>query len=211
MSDPAFRRKLRSAQKQLAANDPLLGAAIARIGDCEIELADDFDPFHALVRSICHQQLHGKAAETIHQRVKDTFGDGANPDAKLISRARMPSLRKCGLSEAKSLAVKDLAKKCLDGTVPSSADLRNLTDDEIVERCVTVRGVGRWTVEMMLLSRMGRLDVWPVDDFGVRKGFSMLRGLKEQITAKALVPFGDPWKPYRSVAAWYLWRVADGR
>lgn len=211
VSGPSFKRQLRRAEKALAANDPQLAAVIARVGPCAIEPSDDFDPFHALVRSICHQQLHGKAAETIHQRVKDRFGDGLEPDLKLVHRARLPSLRSCGLSEAKALAVKDLAKKCLDGTVPPTRELATLGDDEIVERVSQVRGVGRWTVEMMLLFRMGRLDVWPVDDFGVRKGFTLLRRRKAPITAKELVPEGEVFKPFRSVAAWYLWRVADGR
>ncbi len=210
MSDAAFRRKLRKAEKHLAALDPPLGKVISRVGPCEIDPSPDFDPFHALVRSICHQQLHGKAAETIHQRVKDRFGDGVLPDVKRLRRAQLPSMRACGLSEAKSLAIKDLAAKCLDGTVPPTRELLTMEDDAIVERVTQVRGVGRWTVEMMLMFRMGRFDVFPVDDFGVRKGFTLLRKLEEPITPKALMPHGEAWRPYRTVASWYLWRVADG-
>lgn len=191
--------------------DPALGKVIARVGPCQISPEPGFDPFNALVRSICHQQLHGKAAETIHGRVLAKFGDGAHADVNKLSRARMTSMRSCGLSEAKSLAIKDLANKCLDGTVPGFDELMTLSDDEAVSRIVKVRGIGRWTVEMMLMFRMGRLDVFPVDDFGVRKGFMLLRKLKEPITAKALMPHGETWKPYRTVASWYLWRVADGR
>ena len=211
MPDAGFRRKLRKAEKHLAVIDAPLGKVIARVGPCAIDPSPDFDPFHALVRSICHQQLHGKAAETIHQRLKDRFGDGVEPELEKLHRAKLPDMRACGLSEAKSLAIKDLAAKCLDGTVPTTAELRTLSDDAIVERIIEVRGVGRWTVEMMLMSRMGRLDVFPVDDFGVRKGFTLLRKLKAPITPKALLPLGDGWKPYRTVASWYLWRVADGR
>ena len=120
-------------------------------------------------------------------------------------------MRACGLSEAKALAIKDLAAKCLDGTVPDAKTLHALGDDEIVERITQVRGIGRWTVEMMLMFRMGRLDVFPVDDFGVRKGFTLLRQLKEPITPRQLMPHGEAWRPYRTVASWYLWRVADGR
>ena len=209
MADNEFQRSLRKAERALAKNDRALAKVIDRVGPCQIAPAP-FEPFHALVRSICHQQLHGKAAETIHQRVKDKFGDGQEPDLERIHRARVPSMRTCGLSESKALAIKDLAKKCRDGIVPSAREFHGMADDDIVERITEVRGIGRWTVEMMLMFRMGRLDVFPVDDFGVRKGFTMLRKLKEPITAKALVPHGEAWKPYRTVASWYLWRVADG-
>jgi DNA-3-methyladenine glycosylase II len=211
VSDTSFRRALRRAEQAVARADPALGKVIARVGPCGLSRTDDFAPFHALTRSICHQQLHGKAAETIHQRVKDAFGDGANPDVRRVHRARLTALRACGLSEAKALAIKDLARKCLDGTVPSPLELAELSDEDVIERVTLVRGIGRWTVEMMLMFWLGRLDVWPVDDFGVRKGFTLLRTLKEPITAKALVPHGERWRPFRSVASWYLWRVAEGR
>lgn len=206
-----FRRSLRKAEKALAATDAGLAAVIARVGPAQLELSPDFDPFHALVRSICHQQLHGKAAETILGRVNTRFGDGQAAEVKKLHRARLDSMRKCGLSLAKAMAIKDLAAKCLDGTVPTSRQLAAMDDDEIVERVTQVRGIGRWTVEMMLMFRMGRLDVFPVDDFGVRKGFTMLRQLDAPITPKLLLPLGEVWRPYRSVASWYLWRVADGR
>ncbi|MGV3620360.1 MAG: DNA-3-methyladenine glycosylase family protein [Archangium sp.] len=211
MPDIRFQRALRKAEKALSAADPALGEVIARVGPCQISPEPGFDPFNALVRSICHQQLHGKAAETIHGRVLAKFGDGKHADVNKLYRARMTSMRSCGLSESKSLAIKDLANKCLDGTVPGFDELMTLSDDDAVARIVKVRGIGRWTVEMMLMFRMGRMDVFPVDDFGVRKGFTMLRKLKEPITAKALMPHGEVWKPYRTVASWYLWRVADGR
>ena len=206
----AFRRTLRKAEKYLAGADAALGRVIARVGPAELEPSPDFDPFHALVRSICHQQLHGKAAETILGRVNARFGDGQAAEIKKLHRARVSTMRQCGLSQAKALAIKDLAAKCLDGTVPPVGELHAMGDDEIVERVTQVRGIGRWTVEMMLMFRMGRLDVFPVDDFGVRKGFTLLRKLPEPITAKQLLPHGEPWKPYRTVASWYLWRVADG-
>jgi len=211
LTGSAFRRALQKAQAHLTAVDPALGRVIARVGSAELEPSPEFDPFHALVRSICHQQLHGKAAETILGRVNTKFGDGTLADLNKIRRARIETMRGCGLSLAKALAIKDLALKCADGTVPPAKELHTLADDEIVERVSQVRGIGRWTVEMMLMFRMGRLDVFPVDDFGVRKGFTLLRKLKEPITPKALLPLGEPWRPYRSVASWYLWRVADGR
>lgn len=211
MPDKVFQRALRKAERSLSAVDPGLARVIARVGPCGIEAEPSFDPFNALVRSICHQQLHGKAAETIHKRVLVKFGDGAQAELKKLHRARLPSMRACGLSGSKSLAIKDLAAKCLDGTVPAHAELVTLSDDAAVERITQVRGIGRWTVEMMLMFRLGRLDVFPIDDFGIRKGFTLLRKLKEPITAKALLPHGERWKPYRTVASWYLWRVADGR
>ena len=219
----AFRRTLQRAGRELTAADPALGKVIARVGPAQLEQSPDFDPFHALVRAICHQQLHGKAAETILGRVNARFGDGEAADVTKVKSARLATMRSCGLSEAKALAIKDLAAKCLDGTVPTARALHAMSDDDIVERVTLVRGIGRWTVEMMLMFRMGRLDVFPVDDFGVRKGFTMLRKLKEPdflptssppgalITAKKLMPHGEAWRPWRSVAAWYLWRVADGR
>ena len=206
----AFTRSLRKAEKVLAASDPGLAGIISRVGPAQFEVSEDFDPFHALVRSICHQQLHGKAAEAILGRVNARFGDGQQADLKTVHRARLDSMRTCGLSMAKALAIKDLAAKCLDGTVPAVTELNTMADDEIVERVVQVRGIGRWTVEMMLMFRMGRLDVFPVDDFAVRKGFTMLRKLEAPITPKRLMPLGEIWRPYRSVASWYLWRVADG-
>lgn len=210
LSGSAFRRALRKAEKHLVSVDASLGKVIARVGPALLEPSPDFDPFHALVRSICHQQLHGKAAETILGRVNTKFGDGQLADLNKIRRARIETMRACGLSLAKALAIKDLALKCADGTVPPARELHTMGDDEIVERVSQVRGIGRWTVEMMLMFRMGRLDVFPVDDFGVRKGFTLLRGLAQPITPKALLPQGEAWRPYRSVASWYLWRVADG-
>jgi DNA-3-methyladenine glycosylase II len=206
-----FNRALRAAEKHLAKVDPDLRQVIARVGKCELTKDTQFDPFQALVRSICHQQLHGKAAQTIHGRVLERFGDGDTPDVERVHRARLATLRACGLSEAKAKAIKDLAAKCRDGTVPTHAELAHLSDDDVVERVSQVRGVGRWTVEMMLMFRMGRLDVFPIDDFGVRKGFTVLRRKKVAVTPKQLLPLGDAWRPYRSVASWYLWRVADGR
>ncbi len=209
--EPSFRRLLRKAEKKLATVDPGLAEVIERVGPAELEPSPDFDPFTALVRAICHQQLHGKAAETILGRVNTRFGNGLVADINRLRRARIETMRTCGLSQAKALAIKDLAAKCFDGTVPSAKALNLMLDDEIVEQLTQVRGVGRWTVEMMLMFRMGRLDVFPVDDFGVRKGFTMLRKLKQPITAKQMLPEGELWRPYRTVASWYLWRVADGR
>jgi 3-methyladenine DNA glycosylase/8-oxoguanine DNA glycosylase len=127
-----------------------------------------------------------------------------------MARARLTSMRACGLSNAKALAIRDLAKKALDGTVPGARALHGMDDEAIIERLTQVRGIGRWTVEMLLISRLGRLDVLPVDDYGVRKGFTRLYGLGELASKQALAAQAGAWRPWRSVASWYLWRALDG-
>ncbi len=206
----AFDDSLREAERHVKRVDPRLGKVITRVGPCQLTKSARFEPFSALLNSIAHQQLNGKAAQTIVQRVKDRFAGGDWPDAATMAKARLPSMRACGLSTAKSLAIRDLAAKTLDGTVPTARALHKMPEAEIIERLTQVRGIGQWTVEMMLMFRLGRLDVLPVDDFGVRKGFTLLIGEQEMVTKKALATYGEKWAPYRSVAAWYLWRVTDG-
>jgi DNA-3-methyladenine glycosylase II len=206
VSTPA---KLRAAEKHLIRVDPRLAAIIKRAGKCELTLVRDFEPFSALLRAICHQQLTGKAAETILGRVKDRIGKGDFPTPKQVKAARISSLRACGLSQAKSLALKDLADKVLDGTVPTAKELHTLDEETIVERLTQVRGIGRWTAEMLLMFSLGRMDVLPVGDFGVRKGFTLLHKKRAMVTEKELMSHGELWRPYRSIAAWYLWRVID--
>lgn len=210
MTPGDFERELRRAERHLARVDPRLRAVVGRVGRCGLTRATRFDPFAALLSSIAHQQLHGAAAKTILERVKQRFGEGRWPTAHVMATARLPAMRACGLSRAKALAVRDLARKALAGTVPAAAALHRLDDEAIVERLTQVRGVGRWTVEMMLMFRLGRLDVLPVDDLGVRAGYARLAGLEGPVKPRELALAGEPWRPYRSVAAWYLWRVADG-
>ncbi len=198
-----------AAQLHLIQVEPRFAAVIANAGNCDLRRLRTFEPFHALARSICHQQLHGKAAETILQRFKDRLGGGDWPTPHQVMAAQMPSLRACGLSRAKSLALKDLAAKVVDETVPTAKLLHTLGDETIIERLTQVRGIGRWTVQMMLMFHLGRRDVLPVDDFGVRRGFSVLAKKRDMVTPKQLMAHGEKWRPYRSIAAWYLWRVAD--
>lgn len=182
-----------------------------------IELAGPFtmrpqklqSPFQALLRAIVYQQLSGKAAATILGRVTALFPDrgGVRPAAML--EAREDLLREAGMSRAKVLAVKDLAAKTLDGTVPTLARLRTMADDEIIERLTSVRGIGQWTVEMLLIFRLGRPDVLPVADLGVRRGFMLTYGKREMPTPGDVLRFGERWRPYRSVASWYLWRAVE--
>jgi DNA-3-methyladenine glycosylase II len=164
------------------------------------------DSFAALVRSIMYQQLAGAAAATIHGRFLKLFADGLSPAAVLA----LPegAMRSAGLSGSKAAAVADLALKVGDGTVPLD-DVDSQSDDDLVARLVQVRGIGRWTAEMFLMFQLQRLDVWPVDDYGVRKGWSLAHKLNEPLTPRALEPEGDRFRPYRSIAAWYCWRAVD--
>jgi DNA-3-methyladenine glycosylase II len=170
-------------------------------------------PFHSLARAIAHQQLNGTAAESIFGRFVGLYpveGQGAALlEAELVLKTADEKMRAVGLSYAKIASIKDLATKTIAGVVPPSEILHTLADDEIIERLTQVRGIGRWTVEMMLMSRLGRPDVLPVDDFGVRNGFRLAYGLRGMPTPRALAEFGARWAPYRSVAAWYLWRAVD--
>lgn len=209
MPSASFVSTLRAAERALVRADPRFADIVARAGPCQLAKERAFQPFEALLSAIAHQQLSGKAAATILGRVKQALNDGDFPTPEQVQRARLPTLRACGLSGAKSLAVKDLAEKTLDGTVPDARALHRLSDDEVVERVTRVKGIGRWTVEMMLMFRMGRLDVMPVDDLGVRKGYTRLARQRALIAPKALLAVSARWAPQRSVASWYLWRVAD--
>jgi DNA-3-methyladenine glycosylase II len=166
-------------------------------------------PFDALAESIAYQQLTGKAAATIFGRVRALYPKRKWLDPKQLLATPDETLRAAGLSRAKTAALKDLAAKTIDGTVPSGRALLRMTDDEIITRLTTVRGIGRWTVEMLLLFDLGRPDVWPVDDYGVRKGFAKTFRRRELPTPKQLMKLGEKWRPYRSVAAWYFWRALD--
>jgi methylated-DNA-[protein]-cysteine S-methyltransferase len=166
-------------------------------------------PFEALGESIVYQQLSGKAAATILGRLVALFKPRRFPRPEDLLEATDERLRSAGISRGKTLALRDLAAKTLDGTVPPLAVLEKLSDDEIVERLTAVRGVGRWTVEMLLIFRLGRPDVLPVDDYGVRKGFSLFRGLRDLPTPKELAAYGERWRPYRTVASWYMWRALE--
>ena len=166
-------------------------------------------PFDALAESIAYQQLSGKAAATIWGRVRALFPRRKNLDPKLILATPDEKFRAAGLSRSKVAALKDLAAKTLDGTVPTARELARMSDEEIIERLIQVRGIGRWTAEMLLLFDLGRLDVWPVGDYGVRKGFAKTFGRRKLPTPKQLMKLGEKWRPYRSVAAWYFWRALD--
>ena len=199
---PAIRRHLTQC-------DPRLGEVIRAHGPCTLIAIASGAPFEALATAVIHQQLHGKAAAAILGRVRALVGGRRFPRPTEIFGLEDAVLRAAGLSAAKVAAIRDLALKASDGTLPSRRAMIGLDDEEIIARCSQARGVGRWTVEMLLLFRLGRPDVLPIDDYGVRNGFRIAYGLSDLPTPKELAAHGERWRPWRSVAAWYLWRVAD--
>jgi DNA-3-methyladenine glycosylase II len=197
------------AHRHLSASHPRMAELIARARRFEFKAGRVVRPFEALAESIAYQQLSGKAAATIWGRVRALYPRRKNLDPKLVLETSDETLRAAGLSRSKVAALKDLAAKTLDGTVPSSRALSKMSDDEIIERLTQVRGIGRWTAEMLLLFDLGRLDIWPVGDYGVRKGFAKTFGRRKLPNPKQLMKLGEQWRPYRSVAAWYFWRALD--
>ena len=178
-------------------------------GPCGLESNSRRAPFESLARAIAHQQLNGTAANTILNRFIKLFPGRRFPRPEDLARVDDDALRGAGFSRAKVAALRDLAAKALDGTVPSSRVITKLPDAEIIARLTEVRGIGQWTVEMLLIFQLGRHDVLPVDDFGVRNGFRHAYGLPEIPKPKDLLVFGERWRPHRTTAAWYLWRAAD--
>jgi len=166
-------------------------------------------PYEALTRAIAHQQLNGRAAETILTRFVALFANGRFPSPAAVAAARPATLRRAGFSRGKVRAIKDIARHALQGAVPTRRAARHLDDQVLIERLTQIHGVGQWTVEMLLIFTLGRPDVLPVDDFGVREGYRVAYGRRARPTPEALRAFGERWKPYRSVAAWYLWRAAS--
>ena len=199
------------AEKHLAGTDPRFAALIGQSLRYNIKSPTLTRPFDALAESIAYQQLSGKAAATIWGRVRALYPRRKYLDPKLVLETLDERFRAAGLSRSKIAALKDLAAKTLDGTVPSARALARMTDEEIVTRLITVRGIGRWTVEMLLLFDLARPDIWPVHDYGVRKGFAKTFGRRKLPTPKQLLKFGEKWRPYRSIAAWYFWRALDNQ
>ncbi len=197
-----------AARRHLAAADPAMAGLCARIGACRIELRR-VQPYEALVRAIAHQQLHGRAAQAILARFVALYPDADFPSPELVLATEDAVLRGCGFSGGKIAAIRDIARHAASGVVPTRHAAARLSDAALIERLTQIRGVGRWTVEMLLIFTLGRPDVLPVDDFGVREGFRLLHDLPEQPKPKALAAIGEAWSPYRSTAAWYLWRRAD--
>ncbi|MBP0464918.1 DNA-3-methyladenine glycosylase 2 family protein [Roseomonas sp. PWR1] len=188
--------------------DPALKRVIRQVGPCTLTPARR-QPYEALVRAIAHQQVHGRAAEAILGRFLALCDQKGFPTPETVLALTPEQMRACGLSANKVLAIRDIAEKAALGIVPTRAAARRLSDDALVERLVPLRGVGRWTVEMLLIFTLGRPDILPVDDFGVREGYRLAAGLDEQPKPRALAEIGEAWAPYRTTAAWYFWRAAD--
>ena len=197
-----------AAVEHLSAADPKLAALIAEVGPCTLEIPHHFSIFYSLARSIVYQQLAGSAAQAILGRVEALFPKGRMTPETLLALDDA-ALRAAGLSQNKLAALRDLAAKCLDGTVPTRRKLAAMADEEIVERISQVRGIGRWTVEMLLLFRLGRPNVLPVDDYGVRKAMQRLYKLRELPNKAAMRRRARKWGPWCSVASWYLWRCLE--
>lgn len=197
-----------AAHKHLSKNDPVMKLLIREHGLCEL-LPEKRSPFQSLVMAVAHQQLNGTAANTILSCFKKLFPGKKFPRAQDLAKVTDEQIRACGFSFAKIKAIRDIAKKTLSGVIPDSRAIAKLSDDEIIARLTEVRGVGRWTVEMLLIFQLGRFDVLPVDDFGVRAGFGHVYQNGKMPKPKELQEFGEKWKPHRTTAAWFLWRAAD--
>src|SRR5258706_15340488 len=200
---------LRVAMKTLSERDARLARLIRETLEFRIETDGTESPYEVLLEAIAYQSISGKAAATIFGRIKALGANGRAPTPDEILRLRTRVLRKAGLSGAKVLAMKDLARKTLAGVVPTHDEAVRLSDEGLVERLTAVRGIGAWTVEMFLIFRLGRPDVLPIHDLGVRKGWSVAYGKKHMPKPKELLAFGERWRPYRTVASWYMWRAFE--
>jgi len=204
---PTLPFDLDAATKHLSASDETLAELVRSTAPFHADMEAHKSPYEALLEAIAYQSISGKAAATIFGRVKALSKTGGIPAPQEMLKFRTQALRKAGLSGAKVLAMKDLAKKTIEGVVPTLEESEKLSDEELVKRLVSVRGIGAWTVEMFLIFRLGRPDVLPIHDLGVQKGLSVAYGKKHKPSPKELLAFGERWRPYRTVASWYMWRA----
>ena len=198
-----------AATKHLSEHDEQLRRLIEETVPFQLKIEAAQSPYETLVEAVTHQSISGKAAATIFARVKALSSTGGIPAPHEMLKLRKPALRKAGLSAAKILAMKDLAQKTIDGVVPTLEQAQKLPDEELIKRLVSVRGIGAWTVEMFLIFRLGRPDVLPIHDLGVKKGWSITYGKKHMPKPKELLAFGERWRPYRTIASWYMWRACQ--
>jgi len=194
----------------LSTADPKLGELISQVGDFKLEVHAGIEPYQMLMRSVTHQQLSGKAAKTIFDRFIALFPGAHFPAPSDILRKRPETLRGCGLSNSKVLSIRDIAERTAAGDVPSLAQTPAMSDEDIIEQLTKIRGVGVWTAQMYLMFGLGRLDVLPINDYGVQKGFQKTYRCRRLPTPDRIERHGKKWKPYRSVASWYLWRALEG-
>src|SRR3954470_8567695 len=200
---------LTAAMAHLSAKDEKLAELISATVQFATDEAAAQSPYEALLESIAYQSISGKAAATIFGRIKALSGNGRAPSPEQMLKLRKAALRKAGLSAAKILAMKDLARKTIAGIVPTRAEAAKMSDAELVERLDSVRGIGAWTVEMFLIFTLGRPDVLPIHDLGVKKGWCVAYGKKHMPKPKELLAFGERWRPYRTIASWYMWRAFE--
>jgi DNA-3-methyladenine glycosylase II len=198
-----------AAHRHLSKNDPVMKRLIREHGLCALMPESHRSPFQSLVQAVAHQQLNGTAANTILTRFKNLFPGRKFPKPEDLVKVTDAEIRVCGFSFAKIRAIRDIAEKTLSGVIPSSRQIVKLSDDEIITRLTEVRGVGRWTVEMLLIFQLGRENVLPADDFGVRTGFRVAYKKRAMPKPKALLAHGKRWWPHATTATWYLWRAAD--
>ena len=197
------------ALRRLRRIEPAFGPLIRKVGPIELDVDPMVNAFESLTKAIVYQQLTGKAAATIFGRFKALYSGARFPLPERVCATDARKLRKVGLSRAKAAAVKDLAQKVIDGTVPSVSALKRMNDDEIVERLTQVRGIGPWSAQMLLIFRLGRPDVLPIGDYGVRKGYAIAFSKRALPTPRALEAHGEAWAPYRTTASLLLWRAVD--
>jgi 3-methyladenine DNA glycosylase/8-oxoguanine DNA glycosylase len=200
---------LAEAIRHLSERDEKLKALISDLAPFHIKYEDVDSPYEILLESIAYQSISGKAAATIYGRIKALGENGRPPNPAKMLQIPAKKLRKAGLSGAKVAAFRDLAKKTIEGIVPTLEEAQSLSDQELVDRLISVRGIGAWTVEMFLIFRLGRPDVLPIHDLGVKKGWSVAYNKKHMPTPKNLLKFGERWRPYRTVASWYMWRAFE--
>ncbi len=198
-----------AAEQHLKRVDPIMARLIGTVGPCGLKPQPWRSPFQSLVQAVAHQQLHGKAAETILGRFRALFPSKRFPSPRALESITDEQLRGAGFSRAKTAAIRDIAARVQTGEIPGARRIERLSDEEVIERLTAARGVGRWTVEMLLMFQLGRPDVMPADDFGVRNGYRIAYGLDAMPTPKKLMELSEIWRPHRTVASWYLWRAAD--
>jgi len=196
------------AHRHLSKNDPVMRLLILEHGKCDLT-PERRSPFQSLVMAVAHQQLNGKAANSILDRFKKLFPGRRFPRAEDLAAVTDAQIRACGFSQAKIKSIRDIAEKALSGMVPSTREIVKLSDDEIIARLTQVRGVGRWTVEMLLIFQLGRPDVLPVGDFGIRTGFRLAYKKRAMPEPRELLKFGERWRPHATTASWFLWCAAD--
>lgn len=208
-SPTPFSQAAAKAAAHLARIDPALGRVIEATGPVLLVPDAERTPFYALLRAIAHQQLSGRAAESIMNRFHALFPDVLHPAPEQVLALEDLALREVGFSRPKIKYIKDLAAQTIAGAVPAAEEVLKLADEELIERLTRIKGIGQWTVEMLLIFKLGRMDVLPARDLGIQKGFALTYRKRKLPTPEAILKYGERWRPYRTIASWYLWRAVD--